>query len=232
MTISTSNRRAGPYLGDGIQREFPFTFKVFAAGDVRAFVADPQGSESELALTAYTVTLHPDQEARPGGLLRLNEALATDHKMTIISAMAITQPVVFTNQGGFYPSVLNDSLDRLTINMQQLEEILSRCMVGSVNGSGRLPPLPVPVPQNFLRWNSDGTKIENYDIGVDGIKSDIASLKTAVSALTGGGEALAIYQKIEALSSKLEDLTNESSRKLNQYAAYMKKTRTLALAGL
>ena len=89
MTISTSNRRAGPYLGDGSQREFPFTFKVFAAGDVRAFVADPQGSESELALTAYTVTLHPDQEARPGGLLRLNEALATDHKMTIALMMVI-----------------------------------------------------------------------------------------------------------------------------------------------
>ena len=74
--------------------------------------------------------------------------------------------------------------------------------------------------------------VRNDDIGVDGIKSDIASLKTAVSALSGGGEALAIYQKIEALSSKLEDLTNESNRKLNQYAAYMKKTRTLALAGL
>lgn len=233
MTISTSNRRAGPYLGDGTQREFPFTFKVFNAGDVRAFVADSQGRERALTYGAdYRVTLHDNQEAHPGGLLRLNEALATDHKMAIISAMAIAQPVVFTNQGGFYPSVLNDSLDRLTINMQQLEEILSRCMVGSVNSSGGLPPLPMPVGQNFLRWSSDGTKIENYDIGVDGIKSDIASLKTAVSALTGGGEALAIYQKIEALSSKLEDLTNESSRKLNQYAAYMKKTRTLALAGL
>ena len=232
MTISTSNRRAGPYLGDGIQREFPFTFKVFSAEDVRAYVADPQGGENELAATAYRITLSPNQENRPGGVLHLNEPLAADNRMVIISAMAITQPVVFTNQGGFYPSVLNDSLDRLTINMQQLEEILSRCMVGSANSSGGLPPLPVPVGQNFLRWSSDGTKIENYDIGVDGIKSDIASLKTAVSALSGGGEALAIYQKIEALSSKLEDLTNESSRKLNQYAAHMKKTRTLALAGL
>lgn len=232
MTISTSNRRAGPYLGDGSQTAFPFTFKVFAAGDVRAYVADAQGNESALAATAYSVALHPDQEARPGGVLRLTEPLPAGHKMTIISAMPVTQPAVFTNQGGFYPSVINNALDRLTIYVQQLEEILSRCMVGSVNSSSGLPPLPVPVGQHFLRWSSDGTKIENYDIGVDGIKSDIASLKTAVSALTGGGEALAIYQKIEALSSKLEDLTNESSRKFNQYAAYMKKTRTLALAGL
>ena len=69
MTISTSNRRAGPYLGDGTQREFPFTFKVFSAEDVRAFVADSQSSESALAATAYSVALHPDQEARPGGAL-------------------------------------------------------------------------------------------------------------------------------------------------------------------
>nr|DAX67658.1 MAG TPA: tailspike protein [Caudoviricetes sp.] len=232
MTISTSNRRAGPYLGDGIQREFPFTFKVFSAEDVRAYVADPQGGENELAATAYRITLSPNQETRPGGVLHLNEPLATDNRLTLISVMPVMQPMVFTNQGGFFPDLLNAALDRLTIYVQQLEEIVARCMVGSVNGSGRLPPLPSPVGQNFLRWSSDGTKIENYDIGVDGIKSDIARLKTAVSALTGGGDALAIYQKIEALSSKLEDLTNESSRKLNQYAAYMKKTRTLALAGL
>lgn len=232
MTISTSNRRAGPYLGDGNQRDFPFAFKVFSAEDVRAYVADAQGNESELAATAYRITLNSNQENRPGGVLHLTEPLSAGHKMTIISAMAVMQPMVFTNQGGFFPDLLNEALDRLTIYIQQLEEIAARCMVGSVNGSGRLPPLPVPVGQHFLRWSSDGTKIENYDIGVDGIKSDIASLKTAVSALSGGGEALAIYQKIEALSSKLEDLTNESSRKLNQYAAYMKKTRTLALAGL
>ena len=232
MTISTSNRRAGPYLGDGSQTAFPFTFKVFSAEDVRAYVADPQGGENELAATAYRITLSPNQETRPGGVLHLNEPLATDNRLTLISAMPVMQPMVFTNQGGFFPDLLNAALDRLTIYVQQLEEIVARCMVGSVNGSGRLPPLPSPVGQHFLRWSSDGTKIENYDIGVDGIKSDIASLKTAVSALTGGGEALAIYQKIEALSSKLEDLTNESSRKFNQYAAYMKKTRTLALAGL
>lgn len=232
MTISTSNRRAGPYLGDGNQRDFPFAFKVFSAEDVRAYVADAQGNESELAATAYRIILSSNQENRPGGVLHLTEPLSAGHKMTIISAMAVIQPMVFTNQGGFFPGLLNEALDRLTIYIQQHEEIAARCMVGSVNGSGRLPPLPVPVGQRFLRWSSDGTKIENYDIGVDGIKSDIASLKTAVSALSGGGEALAIYQKIEALSSKLEDLTNESSRKLNQYAAYMKKTRTLALAGL
>lgn len=232
MTISTSNRRAGPYLGDGNQRDFPFAFKVFSAEDVRAYVADAQGNESELAATAYRITLSPNQETRPGGVLHLNEPLATDNRLTLISAMPVMQPMVFTNQGGFFPDLLNAALDRLTIYVQQLEEIAARCMVGSVNGSGRLPPLPSPVGQNFLRWSSDGTKIENYDINVDGIKSDINSLKTAVSALTGGGEALVIYQKIEALSSKLEDLTNESSRKLNQYAAYMKKTRTLALAGL
>lgn len=160
MTISTSNRRAGPYLGDGIQREFPFTFKVFSAEDVRAYVADPQGGENELAATAYRITLSPNQETRPGGVLHLNEPLATDNRLTLISAMPVMQPMVFTNQGGFFPDLLNAALDRLTIYVQQLEEIVARCMVGSVNGSGRLPPLPVPVGQHFLRWSSDGTKIE------------------------------------------------------------------------
>lgn len=65
MTISTSNRRAGPYLGDGNQREFPFTFRAFKAEDVRAFVADTQGKERALTYgTDYRVALHPEQKSR------------------------------------------------------------------------------------------------------------------------------------------------------------------------
>lgn len=232
MTISTSNRRAGPYLGDGNQRDFPFAFKVFSAEDVRAYVADAQGNESELAATAYRITLSSNQENRPGGILRLTEPLSAGHKMTIISAMAVMQPMVFTNQGGFFPDLLNEALDRLTIYIQQHEEIAARCMVGSVNGSGRLPPLPVPVGQRFLRWSSDGTKIENYDIGVDGIKSDIASLKTAVSALSGGGEALAIQRRIDALEASVNATLANIRQSQQTQTAELKKIKILALAGL
>ena len=204
MTISTSNRRAGPYLGDGTQTAFPFNFKVFAAGDVRAFVANAQGSETELAAQDYRVTLHPDQETRPGGVLQLHNPLDTGNKLAIISAMPVTQPVVFTNQGGFYPTIINDSLDRLTICVQQLEETVSRCMVGTVNSGTKLPPLPAPLANNFLRWNADGTKIENHDIGVDTIRADINSLKTAVSGLSGGSAALDIARRLDALDARLQ----------------------------
>ena len=89
MTISTSNRRAGPYLGDGSQTAFPFTFKVFNAGDVRAFVADSQGRERALTYGAdYRVTLHDNQEAHPGGQLTLTVALATGEKLAIGSQTA------------------------------------------------------------------------------------------------------------------------------------------------
>ncbi|MFC2752089.1 MAG: hypothetical protein ACFN9G_01865 [Cardiobacterium sp.] len=66
MTISTSNRRAGPYLGDGNQREFPFTFRVFKAEDVRAFVADTQDKERALAYgTDYRVAPAPRTKKPP-----------------------------------------------------------------------------------------------------------------------------------------------------------------------
>ena len=43
------------------------------------------------------------------------------------------QPVNLTNQGGFYPNVINTALDRLTILTQQLREGLSRAVKTNIS---------------------------------------------------------------------------------------------------
>ena len=65
MTISSPNRIAGPYTGNGSTTTFAFSFKVFAAADlqvVQLIVAS--GLETTLTLnTDYTVTLNQNQKA-------------------------------------------------------------------------------------------------------------------------------------------------------------------------
>lgn len=34
MTINSTIRLAGPFIGNGVTQSFPFTFKVFAAADL------------------------------------------------------------------------------------------------------------------------------------------------------------------------------------------------------
>lgn len=135
MTISNTPRRAGPYRGDGSTVDYPFAFRIFATNDLRVYVAGTDGNERGLATGEYTVTADiAAQPTRPGGSIRLRTPLPTGHLLTIITSMEYIQPTEFTNSGGFYPRVLNDSLDRLTIYVQQLAEIQNRSLVGTVTG--------------------------------------------------------------------------------------------------
>lgn len=131
MTISSTNRKAGPFIGNGSASVFAFTFRVFSAADldvVRLTVAT--GVETLLVLNGdYTVSLNQDQNGNPGGSVTLiGGALASGHNLTINSGVENLQPTDLTNQGGFYPEVITDSLDRATIQVQQLEEELKRAL--------------------------------------------------------------------------------------------------------
>ena len=133
MTISSQIRQAGPFIGSGVSTAFPFTFKVFASSDLYVVRLDTStGLQTVLALTTdYTVTLNADQNVSPGGTLTLPAVLDTGYTLTITSSVPYLQPTDLTNQGGFYPSVITDALDRLTIFVQQI--------VGGLTKSLRFP---------------------------------------------------------------------------------------------
>ena len=91
MTISSTNRKAGPYIGNGTTTVFPFYFKVFTAADVEVVrLTVATNVEVVLALTTnYTVTLNTDQNANPGGSITLVAgALASGYNLVINSAIA------------------------------------------------------------------------------------------------------------------------------------------------
>jgi hypothetical protein len=129
MTISSTTRVAGPYTGNGTASAFPFAWKVFAAGDVNVYrTLTSTGVVTTLVLNSdYTVSLNVDQNSSPGGTVTLTGGnLATGTTLLIASDVANTQQVDLTNQGGFYPEVINDALDRATIQVQQVQEQVNR----------------------------------------------------------------------------------------------------------
>ncbi|MDO4775822.1 MAG: hypothetical protein Q4A06_00050 [Cardiobacteriaceae bacterium] len=219
MTISTSVRRAGPFTGTGQAVDYPFSFKVFSPSDVRPYQADADGNERRLQYnTDYSVTLNANQETHPGGVVRLTAALARGNRLTIISEMPIAQPTVFTNQGGFYPRTLNDSLDRLTIYVQQLEEMVRRSVNTGVNSDG-VPAIPRPSPGRFLRWNQQG-KLANINLvdlmsndanGEDSKIATIAALKKVSAAADAAkrtleGSIRSVNTEVDNLERSLADL--------------------------
>ncbi|CCJ48974.1 hypothetical protein [Bordetella parapertussis] len=137
MTISSEVRKAGPYDGDDVTTSFPFSFKVFSADDVVVVLTDPAGIETTLtgSGTDYSVTLNADQDTAPGGTVEKVSALATDYLLTITSSVPNLQPLDLTNQGGFYPKVINAALDRLTILAQQNAEQIGRSVKVPISSS-------------------------------------------------------------------------------------------------
>ena len=125
-------------MGNGTASTFPFAFKVFTAADVVVVKLEVSTSvETVLTLTTdYTVTLNPDQNGNPGGSVRLVAGnLATGFNLVITSALEPLQGTDLTNQGGFYPEVINDALDKAVILHQQQQDELDRSIKFSLTNT-------------------------------------------------------------------------------------------------
>ena len=142
MAISNETRRAGPYLGDGLQTQFPFEFVVLDEKDVAVYLFTEETDESsKLDSAQYTVVLNENQDNNPGGLVTTTNPLPVGQNLSVISEMPYLQPMVLTNRGGFYPDTLNRSADRETIMSQQLKEMADRAI--------RVPAASTETPEEF-----------------------------------------------------------------------------------
>ena len=164
MTISSTTRIAGPFIGNGTASVFPFTFKVFSAADIDVIrLTVSSGVETTLVLTTdYTVTLNVDQNSNPGGSITLVAGnLASGFTLTITSDIANLQPTDLTNQGGFYPEVITDSFDRATIQIQQMADEVARSIKAPISDASPDMELPsASVRANtFLAFDASGNPI-------------------------------------------------------------------------
>lgn len=187
MTINSTTRKAGPFIGNGSAASFPFTFKVFQASDLDVVKLNTStNAEQTLVLTAdYTVTLNQDQDSNPGGTVTLTAgALPSGFTLTMTSDVANLQPTDLTNQGGFYPEVINDSLDRATIQIQQLQEQVDRSIKLPLSSTAS-SELPFPDPSKLLGWNSNGSALTNFDPA--SVVSVVGQQNSYADIFTGNG---------------------------------------------
>lgn len=165
MTINSTIRKAGPFIGNGTASSFPFTYKVFQASDLDVVRLDQSTNvQTTLQLTTnYTVTLNQDQDSNPGGTVTLVAGpLATGYTLTMTSDVPNLQPTDLTNQGGFYPEVINDALDRATIQIQQLQEQTDRSLRLPLSSTADAE-LPPSAPNELIGWDATGNNLINVD---------------------------------------------------------------------
>jgi hypothetical protein len=185
MTISSTVRIAGPFTGNGAATVFPFAFKVFAAAEMQvAKLNTTSNVETILTLTTdYTVQLNGDQNGTPGGTITLPAVLASGYNLTITSDIANLQPTDLTNQGGFYPEVITDALDRATIQIQQLDQNSRAIKIPLSDGVlDMTTPVVAERASKYLAFDAAGLPVVSAGTGSDSaLRTDLANA-TAVSA--------------------------------------------------
>lgn len=177
MTINSTIRKTNLFVGNGSASTFPFTFKVFTAAEIVVVkVTTATSNETTLTLTTdYTVTLNPDQNGNPGGSITLvsggvAQNLATGFNLLITSNVQATQGTDLTNQGGFFPEVINDALDKSVILHQQQQEILDRSIRFSLTntiGSLEISQDAAARANKILGFDSQGEFQVAQELGVN-----------------------------------------------------------------
>lgn len=209
MTVTTTARLAGPFVGNSVTVSFPFAFKVFASTDL-VVVQSVAGVQTTLVNgTDYTVALNANQDTAPGGTINFAAAPDNTKTLAITSNVPQTQTTVVTNNGGFFPDVFNAVFDRAVILIQQLAQTLSRAITIPITASGITSLQISPVPSGVVMWSADGTQL----VSVPGA---LAALVPALPAMAGHGGQF---------------LTNDGIS-VASWAAVVPATRNFAAAGL
>lgn len=144
MTISTTTRFI-TYPGNASATNFSFPFKVFATSELVVNLEnDLTGVQTLQVLgTDYTAVLSAAPNSNPGGSITfILTAPPVGVTVIITSNIALEQPTNLSNQGGFYPDVINNSLDRATIQIQQVANLSTRALVVPITETGTNLNLP------------------------------------------------------------------------------------------
>jgi hypothetical protein len=222
MTISSTNRKAGPYTGAGSTGPYSFAFKVFQASDLLVVKVNTTTTiETTLTLTTdYTVSLNADQNSNPGGSITLTNALASGYNMVISSTVPLLQTTDLTNQGGFYPEVITNSLDKLTIITQQLNEGLSRAA-----------QLPITSSADAAALVADIERIATSADNLDTVANNITNVNTVATNITNVNSVGSNIANVNAVAANETNINAVKNNSTNINAVNSNKTNIDSVAG-
>lgn len=185
MTVTQASSRSPLFTGNGSKKTFAFAFKVLSDDDLKVYLYDTVSEVTTLLEkdTDFSVTLADGGES--GGSITTVVAPASDEKLRIYRSTPKDQETDIPDQGNFYPSVLNAALDKLTLQVQELSEIIDRAIV--------LDPMSPDTPADLIARIDDafttaatanstaGTALNTAQSAVITANSAVSTANTAAS---------------------------------------------------
>ena len=157
MTVSGTASRER-YDGNGVTVNFPITFVYGEDIDINVTHIDVLGVETSWVLdgvgdTGFTIV---------SGAVVANTAPADETELVIYRTTPLTQAVRYVENRATPAIVTEDTIDKLTMITQELDDASDRAMTLPVTAEEAVSAvLPLPVLLNLIRWNAAGDAIEN-----------------------------------------------------------------------
>ncbi len=161
MAFNTSGNRV-EYTASTGQTIFPYSFKLFSDTDMKVYkTPSGQGANDTNDLlilgSDYTVTIDGDN----GGIITLQADTVAGDKITLFRLLPVSRETDYQENGDLLASTLDNDQNYQTYMIADMNGLADRMVqlpMSSQNVSG---VLPIPESEQYLRWNSTGTALEN-----------------------------------------------------------------------
>lgn len=129
MAFTNQTLKSGPYDCNGSVVDFAGTFYCIDPDDITVTYTDTGGNEQALvAGVGYTMTTATADFPTSSFSIQTTETYATGEKITISRNTPLTQETSYGNSGPYLPKVHENSFDKSMVAIQELFEIISRCV--------------------------------------------------------------------------------------------------------
>jgi hypothetical protein len=205
MTVSSSSSR-NEYNGNGVTTSFAYTFRILDEDHVAVY----EDGVLQTITSDYTVTGVGNSG---GGAILFGAAPAAGTgNVVIVRAVPLTQETDYVENDPFPAESHEDALDKLTMIVQQQQEVLNRALTLDVTDTSTDVTLPTPAASKLLGWNGAADALVNYAQST--ITDSIVPTAFAETLLDDASAAEALTT-LGAISST--DLTNEIGVSIQAY---------------
>ena len=200
MTVSTTTLK-NSYSGNGSTTAFAYGFKVFDSSELKVYIRSSTGTET--LKSEGTGSAHYGVSgvgSSSGGNVTFVTAPASGETVVILRDTALTQSLDLVENDPFLSDSFEDSLDKLTHTVQELDEEVQRSFKVSKTNSITTPEFTDSASDRasrLLGFSSDGNTLEATTgrvntVTVSNVATSSGSPGAATASFTTSSGALAL----------------------------------------
>mgnify|MGYP003650535617 CR=1 FL=1 len=232
MTVTLTTRRA-KITGNGSTTVFPFSFRVLADADIKVYlITIATGASVLVSSVAYTLAINSGGVGGSVTYPLTGLPISSATLLMIVRETALTQPISYVNQSKYYADTVMQSFDRLTLQVQELEDVALKVSEGADGIPQMASPARLIATKNgdfgYAPWENgklyaSGAAGEivltSYPTVLDEtLYRDVAALQASVEAARGVGIDWRAGNFVYTEVASGETLTTAAGVKLLQVA--------------